>query len=372
MATYGEKQYGSTIFHVDESTEVKKITDKMVVPDYVERITYNGELTASDMFLLRGVQLFRIATARMVAEWLIYYRNRTGEGTEELPLILPDRETWNGVDDWVLPNNYVKTIESRLEKMAKRNIIFHLCYTSSRPRVRGAEGTARQDRKHDINFFVANPYTFRLVSARFGGTERYAGYYYMWRMDRTMESLHACSVAIRAFMMTPDAKLSRETGVIYGATKENYVPEILVERELNGICWYIMCECFCFDFNKTEITYSEKAETNHEKVNRMKNLLRHENYILQKYETVDKRYRFLVSTDSWRGLGLLLSMLEEHIELFSGRVVVVTDAGLMDNHYSLKRAGMLVVAKEKENGTKTAALRGITKKELLNNTWIHA
>ena len=118
MVSYGEEQYGQTIFRVDETTEVKKVTEKMVLPDYVERISYNGELTPSDMFLLRGVQLFRVATARMVAEWLLYYRNKIGTDSQDLPMLFPDRETWSDEDEWSLPNSYVKTIESRLAKLA--------------------------------------------------------------------------------------------------------------------------------------------------------------------------------------------------------------------------------------------------------------
>lgn len=370
MVSYGEEQYGQTIFRVDETTEVKKVTEKMVLPDYVERISYNGELTPSDMFLLRGVQLYRVATARMVAEWLMYYRNKIGTDSQDLPLIFPDRQTWSDADEWSLPNSYVKTIESRLAKLARRNVLFHLCYTHRTDNALTNASNRTAAAKHDINFFIANPYTFRLVSARFGTEERYAGYYYTWRMDRTMESMQACSVAIRAFMKVPDAKFSREMGVIYGSTKEVYVPEIMVERDLGSIHWYIMTECFCFDFNKSEITYREKAEINREKVKRMKDLLRHENYILQKYESVDKRYRFLVSTDSWHGLALLMTLLEDNIDIFSGRVVVTTDAALMKNRYSLQRAGMLVVEKEKEDGRRIAALRRLTDAQIRNNPWI--
>lgn len=370
MVSFGEEQYGQTIFRVDETTEVKKVTEKMVLPDYVERISYNGELTPSDMFLLRGVQLFRVATARMVAEWLLYYRNKIGTDSQDLPMLFPDRETWSDEDEWSLPNSYVKTIESRLAKLARRNVLFHLCYTHRTDNALTNASNRTAAAKHDINFFIANPYTFRLVSARFGSEERYAGYYYTWRMDRTMESMQACSVAIRAFMKVPDAKFSREMGVIYGSTKEVYVPEIMVERDLGSIHWYIMTECFCFDFNKSEITYREKEEINREKVRRMKDLLRHENYILQKYDTVDKRYRFLVSTDSWHGLALFMSLLEENIDIFSERVVITTDAALMKNRYSLQRAGMLVVKKEKEDGRKIAALRRLTPAEMKNNPWI--
>ena len=362
MAPFKEL-YENTSFRYREGLELIKIKDKMVHPDYIERINYNGDVAPSDMYLLRGVLVFRVATARMVAEWLIYYRNRYGnEACDSLPLLKPQSDILE--NDTGIPPDYVKSIEERLKKLAKKSVLFHMKYGFPEP-----QNLSPAERK-EINFFVANTYTYHIVRARFDTDTGYVGNYFSHPAHKMLSTMHACSMTMRAFLRCKDAEIFREKSVIYGSAKEYYTPDIMVERELGGLHWYIMGEGFHFQFCAAETSAKELGEAYRLRITHMKDLLRHETYVCQKYERAEKRYRFLVCTDSWRGLAIFLKMLEPSIDIFSGRVFVTSDAVLQTNHYDLSKSCRMVFAKEEENGAKTAALRLPKLEDLKSNPWI--
>lgn len=361
--------YEGTSFRYENGMQLERITEKLVHPDSVERMTYAEDVTAADMFLIRGIMTFRIATARMVAEWIVYYRNRYGEeDCNKLPLLSPEYDVTDP-DAGVIPESFVLKIDHRLRKLARKSIVYRMMYAV--PPIEGY-GSSKATRYREINFYVANTYTFCISQQRFPDSGlSYVGNYCCMPAHRMLGTMHACSVAIRAFMKCGmSAEIFREKGVVYGAKKETYVSDAQIIRTLGEVTWHILIEGFHFQYNESEISRKELGEAYLNRIKKMRDLLKHETYTLAKYNSFQNRYRFLVCTDDWYGLNLFGQMISPYIDIFSGKLFVVSDAALQRTGYNLTKAGVMIVAKTREDGTKSAAFRPIREDDVKQNPWI--
>lgn len=185
--------------------------------------------------------------------------------------------------------------------------------------------------------------------------------------------MHAGSVAIRAFMQCRDAEMSRERGVIYGSQKDIYIPDMMVERVIDQRTWCTMVEAIHLSHDEREITKKELGDRVREKIRKMKDLLRHDNYMYKKYgESANKRYRIIICTDDLNALAVVLKVaaIEQCAEIFSERVFAVSDAALQRNGYRMRDACLVLTASDAGDGTKKLDVKKLTAKVLEKNPWM--
>lgn len=357
-------EYEGTQFRYDKEMNLQKVTDKIQHPDVIERLVYQDNIALSDMYLLRAVMFFRVCTARMVAEWIVYFRTKYGEEEcKRLAMPTPDYNIL-AQKDGIIPDKFVVDVEDRLKKLARKNVLLHEKYMNSSKRER-----------YELNFFLANSYTFRLTMIRFDEDAdiHYIGNYSLLPAHRMLGYMHAGSVTIRAFMHCRDAEISRERGVIYGSQKELYVPDMMVERVIDQRTWCTMIEAIHLSHDEKEITKKELGDRVREKIRKMKDLLRHDTYMYKKYgEAANKRFRIIICTDDLNALAVVLKVaaMEQCAEIFSERVFAVSDAALQRKGYRLRDAGLVLTAFDAGDGTKNLNVEKLTEKVVEMNPWI--
>lgn len=122
------EEYEGTRYKYIEGMEEEIITQRYQREDYIERLVFQGKIAMSDLYLMRAVSFFRICTARMVAEWLTYYRNRYGEeACKELPMPKQDNDAID-ISDGIISDRFVANIEERLSKLGEISAIIHTVY----------------------------------------------------------------------------------------------------------------------------------------------------------------------------------------------------------------------------------------------------
>lgn len=102
-------------------------TIRNVSPDFLERILTVGGITKTDLFLLRVVLFYRIATADMVVEFLQYFRHFYG--AKECEKLLVGNVASKAGDPLLSEDDAKKdigTIFNRLLNMSKKHLLF--CY----------------------------------------------------------------------------------------------------------------------------------------------------------------------------------------------------------------------------------------------------
>lgn len=102
-------------------------TIRNVSPDFLERILTVGGITKTDLFLLRAVLFYRIATADMVVEFLQYFRHFYG--AKECEKLLVGNVASKAGDPLLSEDDAKKdigTIFNRLLNMSKKHLLF--CY----------------------------------------------------------------------------------------------------------------------------------------------------------------------------------------------------------------------------------------------------
>ena len=142
-------EYEGTQFRYDKEMNLQKVTDKIQHPDVIERLVYQDNIALSDMYLLRAVMFFRVCTARMVAERIVYFRTKYGEEEcKRLAMPTPDYNIL-AQKDGIIPDKFVVDVEDRLKKIKKKNVLLHEKYLNS-----------SKGERYELNFFLANSYTF--------------------------------------------------------------------------------------------------------------------------------------------------------------------------------------------------------------------
>ena len=127
-------EYEGTKYKYIDGMEHEYVTGKMFRMDYIERLVYQGDIARSDMYLLRAVMFYRICTAKMVAEWIMYYRHRYGvTECEDLPIPLPEKDLLEEGSDPTgsVTDRYVSTLEGRLKRLGKYSVVLHESYADS-------------------------------------------------------------------------------------------------------------------------------------------------------------------------------------------------------------------------------------------------
>ena len=125
-------------FHQGVDVQLKySDTIRNVSPDFLERILTVGGVTKTDLFLLRAVLFYRIATAEMVAEFLQFFRHYYG--AKECEHLLVGGMGSDGVDplsEFAGSRNDISIICTRLCNMSKKHLLFSY-KTENSPEISG-------------------------------------------------------------------------------------------------------------------------------------------------------------------------------------------------------------------------------------------
>ena len=360
-------EYEGTKYKYIESMEHENVTGKMFRMDYIERLVYQGKIARSDIYLLRAVMFYRICTAKMVAEWILFYRLRYGEiECENLPILRPEIDLLeDGIDPTgSFTDRYVSTIEGRLKKLGQYSVVLHEAYV---------DRSSKNGRK--FNYYIANDYTFHLVKTFFEDDSemQYRGNYTLFPAHRKMAYMQSGIVAVKTFFNSLNAVITRERGFMIGAMKEIYIPDVKVDIVAGGQKWTIVIESFAISFNLSEVTEKEIEERMRDKVLKIKRLLHHDQYITNRNNGKPPvKYRVIIVTDTWDALSKVVKMAnEENCQtLYSGKVFFVSDIALARHKNNFRESSIVVYTKKDADGRPLIGVQRIRPETIAENPWI--
>lgn len=342
-------------------------TIRNVSPDFLERILTAGGVTKTDLFLLRAVVFYRIATADMVVEFLQYFRHYYG-ARECANLLVGGIAEMNGE---ILPSEEntkkeIKTIRGRLLKMSQKHLLF--CYQ------------LENDRSLYDSVFCASHTTYEIVKAFFNSTPtfeskalRFSSFYCVMPVQKMLQVMHACRVGVLGFRNhTSQVGLIREADIVYGATKEHFEATMLAEVSVHNVYYKIIVEPIHFHCDERILTKSEHLKSLEVLVDAMKRIIYHYQYKKQMQSDWNEEVRFLIAAENLEGMSKAVQMMNKWKEYFSGKVFFTTERILLETG-SLEKSVLAAreVADREGDGTHLGLVQMSREKVISSgNDWI--
>lgn len=322
-----------------------------VGPDYMDKISTMDTATKSDYFLLRGVLFFRQATARMVADYLIYFRNRYGqEECKNLPMLPVYSHSDEGLEGYWLK------IRKRLLKLTKCNLL----YCDKYKRNGGNE-------KSEIYVFTANYYTFSFVNSVFGKDESYNGPYYNAPMHISLRNMHACEVAVEGFMRhTPPVAMGRENTIRYGSKAGIYTPVMHVKMSTGEGTMHVMVEAMHFNMDTSVVTETEYLEDLKKRIMILHDVVRHFDYIQRVFEKKES-VRFLIVCENLFKMQQAVKLMDKYRDDFSEKVFFTNATALKACDGNLAKSSIMAKKRESKEGV---LYLGLVEPDVKNNRWL--
>ena len=352
---------GDTKFLLEEECEFKYIpememelnyADKLrnISHDFVDRVLVSGEVSYTDYFLLRAVAFYRFATAEMVAEYFLHFKNYYGNSEVSkllIPNVSPDTGDIN-LNGWGDFDKDEDMIRYRLNRLAKKYLL--LSYSITYP----YEGRNKLKVVYCINYT-----TYSIVRSFFGpyvnfssaeiGYERY---YSITPLYRMMEHLHACRVAVLAFRRHKrKVTLLGDKEIIFGHDKKRMRPVMTAKVENGNKIYKIIVEPIHFSFDDRLITEEEQRQNIIAHLKNFKALINHYNYMERVHEKLEKTecIRFLLAVENFECMKKIVKIMNESMYKYNEKVFFTTDHALKNSETLFE--AVLVAKKTKSKVT---------------------
>ena len=304
-----------------------------VSPDFLDRVLTASGITETDYYYLLGVYFYLMATARMVTDFMRYYRGYYGTAECSSLLMGPvSSRRENPLVGEAQMQEDEALVRNRLNRLAKKHLIFAFQITT--------ENEDGEKREGSPNGFQGTVYCvsyegFRIIKPKFGDWpvfERFAikydQYYCVTPVQKLMEILHACRVGVMAFMNhRPGVRIVREEEIIFGARKERYTPTMLVEVPSADCVYHVIVEPIHFAVDERILPKTKHLQNIENRIETMNRLINHYEYRKKNYEKKEE-VRFLIAVENLKGMDMAVKMMNKYARNFSSRVFFTTDVVL--------------------------------------------
>ena len=341
-----------------------------VSPDFVDRMLLSEDVSYTDYFLLRAVVFFRFATAEMVAEYILYFRNFYGSDVNKL--LMPNVQN-NEIDVFLQEEKFDRKedmIRYRLNRLARKYLL--LSYSVME----------KHDGENRLRVVYCCTYmTYSIVRSFFGDhayfSDKILGYerfYSVMPLYRMMEEMHASRIAVLAFSRhRKKVLLLREKEMVYGSTKSRIHPVMTAKVEYPDKSYKILIEPVHYSFDERIVTKPEHEEQILAHIEEYYQLINHYRYMKKKFDGQNtERIRFLIATENLEGMKKIVRIMNNHMEKFNEKVFFTTDYAVK-NAGSLKESVLMAkVVKSRVSDEMHLGLVRPTEESLLasNNDWV--
>lgn len=341
-----------------------------VSPDFVDRMLLSEDVSYTDYFLLRAVVFYRLATAEMIAEYILYFRNYYGSDVNKL--LMPNIQN-NETDMFLQEDKFDRNedmIRYRLNRLARKYLL--LSYSVMEER----------DGVNNLKVIYCCTYmTYNIVRSFFGDhayfSDNVIGYerfYSVMPLYRMMEEMHACRVAVMAFSKYKKrVTLLREKEITYGSMKARMHPVMTAKTDYVDRSYKIIVEPIHYSFDERIVTKAEHEEKILSRIEEYYQLASHYRYMRKKYDGQNCEYiRFLVVTESLESMKKIVRNMNNHMLSFDEKVFFTTDYAVK-NSESLKESVLMAkVVKSRVSDEMHLGLVRPTDESLLdsNNGWM--
>ena len=338
--------------------------------DFMDRVLMSGDVSYTDYFYLRAVAFYRFATAEMIAEYLVYFKNYYG-AEEYSKLLLPNAFSADVLGTEEHLDKEVDIIRYRLNRLARKYFLYS--YTVSNER----EGKTEYSLIYCINY-----QSYKVLRSVFGDTPcfsdeeiGYEKFYCITPIQRMMEGLHACRVAVLGFRNHGKRSvLTRDKEMIFGAFKNKLYPTMTAEVTCGETHYRIIVESIHFAVDERIVTASEHISNIENLVKKYRRLVHHYNYMEGKRGEDDElwRVRFLIAVENLDGMNKIVRLMNDEREKFSEKVFFTTDKAILK---SGKLENSILMAKSVKSRITNEVHLGLvkpTRESLLasNNEWV--
>lgn len=364
MAVSAESENRVNVFRVNSEMRYEKdITTEIIFdtveygPDHLELIAGNGFLTEMDYFILRSVMFYRRATVDMVADYIIYYRNRYGaRECSNIPLPPVWVKGSDVVDEENTIREVLKNLRHRLMRMAKKGLVYAERYM------------AGENGGFDGYVFTISYSGFKLLNNHYGRIENFNGPYIGRTSYKAIEDLATSKVAIHSLMeMCPSAVIKHEDYFIYGSEKRMYHPHVHAKIEKDGVTHHVMFEPLHRNIDPTIISYPEWEESVQERLSEIHKVARHFHYIRRNHGKNEFVY-FIFVCENLESIQKSVRMMDMYKDDFNERVFFTTSEAVKLTKGDLKKCLITARTKEAEQGMKFLGLSMSLRLE--KNAWL--
>lgn len=286
---------------------------------------FQGEVLESDLFLLRAVVFYGIATAEMIVDFLIYYRNFYG--VEECSdLLQPHIAKRNSaVMGWRTEyEDAVKNVRRRLKKLADKSYLVAKSID---------DGKSKSMPFSMLFLTTANTVTmarayFWKISMFSTGLLQYDNFFSLMPPQRLMEHMHACRICVLGFSNHGSrAVMHHNREIVFGSRKDRYTPTMFTEIKSKECEYHIITEPMHFAVDRRIHTETEHLRNLECMIDIMGNIVSHYRYVKNKLNfTPVKRVRFLLAVENVEGMRRLVRMMEKDMGRLGNSVFFTTDA----------------------------------------------
>ena len=342
-----------------------------VNPAYLDQIFLTGDLTPMDMFLLRAVTFYGVATAEMIVEFLGYHRKFYG--MQECSELLQPRVSLNnasGIDFGAELQETLKTVRRRLKRMGDKSLLV----------TKKIVDQNNSSKKWNL-IFCTTANTVSAVKAVFGKTAvfstgmlTYDMFYQLMPIQDVIEYMHACRVCVLGFMNHGDrAILNCRKELVYGANKDKYTPAVLTEIKTDDREFHILTEAIHFTVDHRYHTETEHLRNIEFMIECMAKIVAHYNYVRHVLKFASKKeIRFLIAVENYASMTRIVNMLGEHADKLRDLLFFTCDTFLAEKKNLRESVFMFRRLPDKLTGKDASVLIRPGEKTLMDtyNEWI--